>query len=244
MSKASQAAPETPTLSNKSATTITLNAVSGCEYNINSGNYQESPLFAGLTPKTSYTFTQRKAETNTHLSSPASAPATFTTDETQGNTYTITASVNNTNWGTITPSGGCLVEEGKSITFNIVPTVIGEIEDVKVNGASKGAISTFTFENVTANGTIEAIFKEYVGINENIFGSINVYPNPTTGDLRIESGELRMKGVEIFDVIGKKVFTSQVSPETVLNISHLMPELYFLKINTEIGETVKKVLKE
>jgi hypothetical protein len=246
VAKALQTEPVAPTLADKTATTITLKVVSGCEYNINGGNYQESPLFSGLMPNTPYTFTQRKVETDTHLASPASPTATFTTDETQGNTYTITASVNNSNWGTITPSGACVVEEGKSITFNIVPTVIGEIEDVKVNGTGKGAISTFTFENVTANGTIEAIFKEYVGINENVFGNINVYPNPTTGELRIESGGLRMNYVEIFDISGRTLLTQKppISPKTVINISHLTAGLYFLKISSEAGEVIKKVLKE
>ena len=246
VSKASQIAPDASTLAGKTATTITLNTVSGCEYNINSGSYQEFPLFSGLTPNTSYIFTQRKLGTATHLESPASATATFTTDETQVNTYTITASVNNSNWGTITPSGACVVEEGESITFTIAPSAIGEIEDVKVNGTSKGGISTFTFENVIANGTIEAIFKEYVGIIENVFENINIYPNPTIGELRIESRELRMNDVEIFDISGKTLLSQKfpMFSETVINISHLTSGLYFLKISTEAGNVLKKVFKE
>lgn len=247
ISKASQIAPDAPTLADITATTITLNAVSGCEYNINSSSYQSSPLFSGLMPNTSYIFTQRKLETATHLASTASTTATFTTDETQGNTYTITASVNNSNWGTITPLGACVIEEGESITFIIAPSAIGEIEDIKVNGTSKGAISTFTFENVTANGSIEAIFKEYVGINENVYGNINVYPNPTIGELRIENGKLRIEKITLFDVYGRNVLTSFVtllSPETNLNISHLSTGIYFVKIRTEKGEVVRKVVKE
>ena len=263
VSKASQIAPDAPTLEDKTATTITLKAVSGCEYNINSGSYQASPLFFGLMPNTSYIFTQRKLETATHLASPASPTATFTTDETHGNTYTITASVNNANWGTITPSGACVVEEGESITFTIAPSAIGEIEDVKVNGTSKGAISTFTFENVTANGTIEAIFKEYVGINENVVGNITVFPNPTNGELTItcvgnqisEYGypisdnpisDNPISEIVIFDVYGRKVSSNHLintSSNHLINISHLPAGIYFLCIQTDKGKVMKKVVK-
>jgi hypothetical protein len=83
-----------------------------------------------------------------------------------------------------------------------------------------------------------------LSIYENLFGSINVYPNPTTGELKIESGMLSVKNVEIFDVIGKKVFMFQVFSETVLNISHLQGGFYFVRISTEAGEVMRKVLKE
>jgi len=64
--------------------------------------------------------------------------------------------------------------------------------------------------------------------------------------LSIESGELRVNNVEIFDVFGKKVLSqnSLTSPETVFNISHLPAGVYFVRIFTESGEVVKKVLKE
>jgi hypothetical protein len=71
----------------------------------------------------------------------------------------------------------------------------------------------------------------HVAVNENVaIPNISVYPNPTTGRLRIESGGLKISDVEIFDVYGRKVLSpmSQPSPETVLNISHLTAGLYFL----------------
>jgi len=247
ITKANQIAPAAPTMASKTATSITLNTVSGCEYRRDNGAWQTSTLFSGLMPNTTYSFTQRKAETGTHLASPASEAAQFKTDNSSLPTYTIIASVNNTNWGTITPAGACVVEEGKSVTFTIISTENGKLEDVKVNGTSKGAIFTFTFENVKANGTIEAIFVENVGINENMLSSISIYPNPTTGELRIESVGLRIEGIEIYDIIGENVYFNHLiptSPNHHINISHLKAGLYLVKIQTEAGEVVKKVLKE
>ena len=74
---------------------------------------------------------------------------------------------------------------------------------------------------------------------------ITIVPNPTTGELRIENGELRINDVEIFDIYGRKQqvsnLTSQIS--NPINIAHLPAGLYFVKINTEAGEVVKKVVK-
>jgi len=47
------------------------------------------------------------------------------------------------------------------------------------------------------------------GINENLFGSIIIYPNPTDGVLRIECGDLKIESVEIYDILGKICLFSQ-----------------------------------
>jgi len=249
VTKATQEKPDAPTMASNTATSITLNIVSGCEYSINGGAYQSSPVFSGLTPNTPYNFTQRMAETNTHLPSLSSSEAIFSTKEATGNIYTIVSSVNNTAWGTITPYGEAKVEEGSDITFTITPNTNYEIEKVLVNGTSVGAVDTYTFENVQADGAIEVIFKQKVGI-ETITNDelrITVYPNPTTGQLTIDNGQLTIDIVEIYDVYGKKLFTNHYSLFTndgvVLDISYLPKGIYLLQIKTDKGLVNKKVIK-
>jgi hypothetical protein len=60
--------------------------------------------------------------------------------------------------GTINPSGIISVGSSDSITFDIIPNQLSKIKDVKVDGASVGAVSTYTFSNVTQDHTIEATF--------------------------------------------------------------------------------------
>ena len=74
---------------------------------------------------------------------------------------------------------------------------------VMIDGTNYGTIETHTFKNVQENGTITVVFVSDVGIDETALSSIKVYPNPTTGELRIESGVLEVKGVEVFDVYGR-----------------------------------------
>ena len=77
--KAEQTMPEAPQLESNTETSITLVAIEDGEYNINGGEWQRSPLFEGLTPSTSYLFTQRKMETRSHYASPISPESEFCT---------------------------------------------------------------------------------------------------------------------------------------------------------------------
>ena len=246
VSKATQTAPDKPTLNSKTATSITLNIVSGCEYSINGSAWQSSPTFAGLTPNTTYAFTQRKAETTTHLASPASLPANFTTDNTTVPLYTIVSYVNNPAFGTITPYGENHVEEGASIVFTITAYAGYKIESVMIDGVNYGAIETYTFQNVRENGIIAVVLVQDVGVDENALSGIKVFPNPTTGELRIDNGQLTIKGVEIYDVSGRKLFEQKENLTDLwsYNLTVFPAGVYFVRIQTEAGEVVKKVVKQ
>ncbi|NPV88063.1 PQQ-binding-like beta-propeller repeat protein [Coprothermobacteraceae bacterium] len=92
---------------------------------------------------TSYTFT---SVTGSHT-----IEALFAINE-----YTITA-ITGTG-GSISPAGAVTVPYGGSQTFTITPSAGYHIADVKVDGVSIGATTSYTFTNVTGNHTIEALF--------------------------------------------------------------------------------------
>lgn len=75
--------------------------------------------------------------------------------------YTITASAGT--GGTINPSGSVSVPLGGSKTFTIAAVGGYAIADVLVDGTSKGAVSTYTFSNVTSNHAIAASFQRTTG---------------------------------------------------------------------------------
>ncbi len=72
------------------------------------------------------------------------------------NTYTITATAGPN--GTISPSGSVEVSHGGDRTFAISPDAGYSIHDVMVDGISVGAVSAYTFSNVTGPHTIDAAF--------------------------------------------------------------------------------------
>jgi hypothetical protein len=82
-------------------------------------------------------------------------------------------------------------------------------------------------------------------VGANSIHPIQIYPNPTTGELRVKSDELRVESVELFDIVGKlQTLENRISDigqsEITINISHLSAGLYFLKIDG----TTYKIIKE
>jgi hypothetical protein len=81
-----------------------------------------------------------------------------TTVSPQGVTnYTITPTAGAN--GSISPSAPQTVASGGSVAFTITPATGFVVDDVLVNGASVGAVTSYEFTDVKANGTIAASFK-------------------------------------------------------------------------------------
>src|SRR5206468_3682315 len=72
------------------------------------------------------------------------------------NTYTITASAGAN--GSISPSGNVTVNHGSNQSFTVTPNLHYHVADVLVDGVSVGAVTSYTFYNVTAGHTIAASF--------------------------------------------------------------------------------------
>ena len=77
--------------------------------------------------------------------SPKTLPITLTVN--QIHTITATAGTN----GSIAPSGSVAVNHGANQSFTITPATNNHVADVLVDGASVGAVTSYTFTNVTAN---------------------------------------------------------------------------------------------
>ena len=74
--------------------------------------------------------------------------------------------------------------------------------------------------------------------NETIEG-LNLYPNPVSnGKLYITTSRNLSKTIEIFDVLGKKLYNTELAG-TALDISRLNVGVYIIKI-TENGNTVTR----
>jgi len=120
-----------------------------------------------ITANSCYTITDVIIDSTTHLGAKIS-PYSYTFSNVQENhtikpiftikTYTLTATTGF--GGTISPSGATTVTCGADQTFTITPNIGYTIADVMVDGSSEGAISTYTFTDVTGDHTIEALFTD------------------------------------------------------------------------------------
>ena len=86
-------------------------------------------------------------------------------------TFNITASASGN--GSISPAGTTTVQEGESLTYTIWASPDHHIADVRVDGVSAGVRSSYTFYEIGADHTIEAIF---------LADEDGTSPDPGTGD--------------------------------------------------------------
>lgn len=74
------------------------------------------------------------------------------------------------------------------------------------------------------------------------FENIQVYPNPSNGHFTIETGSEKSYHLSVYDVIGKQVFQDPYFQDGTLNLNHLKPGIYFLKISIEKNNIAKKIV--
>lgn len=146
--------PSAPTMASNTATTITLNAISGYQYSVGGTVWQDTPTFHNLVAGATYTFYQRVAETTTVLASATSAGVnlatvsglsgtiTTTGEARYGMTMTATLTASN-NTGTLTYTwkrGNTIA--GTGVSYAVSAADIGNQLSLEVTSSVQGGSVT------------------------------------------------------------------------------------------------------
>lgn len=128
---------------------------------------------------------------------------------------------------------------GTPITNNFTMDLSG----TNVEEMSDLSVVVFVQENATKTIMQSAYATNTMGISDNTFAQIAIYPNPSNGFLNVETP--KAVDVKITNILGKTVFAQkEVSNETVLNVSNLNTGVYFVTItNGSQNETQKIIIK-
>ena len=82
-------------------------------------------------------------------------------------------------------------------------------------------------------------------VNEYVMNSTLLYPNPTTGEFRIQNSELRIERVEVYDVYGKLMTSIEVDDHAVtIDASSFASGVYFTRVYTDKGTITKRIVKK
>jgi len=184
-------------------------------------NYGDTvTLTAGANP--GYTFTGWSGDLS------GTSPATITMDNDKTVTATFTQDMYSLTatagaGGLITPSETVIVNYGSSQTFTITPNTGYQIADVVVDGSSVGAVSSYTFNNVTSNHTIHAsftsvVFTAVIDINPDTLNlksqsdknAITAYIELPTG---YDVGQIKVATVKL--TVNGKDIAAQLKPTSV-----------------------------
>lgn len=84
-----------------------------------------------------------------------------------------------------------------------------------------------------------------VGIEDYLFSSTALFPNPTTGEFRIQNSKFRIQSVQVYDVFGKVMSSVEVNDNTVtIDATSYASGVYFVRILTEKGMVTKRIVKK
>lgn len=91
----------------------------------------------------------------------------------------------------------------------------------------------------------EASFSEdcNLGIIDLLKQKVQIYPNPVKSEFYIESKDLILKSIQIYDLMGRLVLEEK-ELFNLINISSLESGMLFVKINTDQGSLIKKIIKD
>ncbi|MEL1246919.1 S8 family serine peptidase [Flavobacterium helocola] len=152
---------------------------------------------------------------------------------------------------TLDEAGAALVCEA---TSPVVRGIAAPFESFTAfNGLNADGVWTLKVSDVGNNdgGAINAVSLNFCNVvpgtlssNDNVLGSLKVYPNPAKGIVNIDLGNVTGDTTyELFDVQGRKVI-SKVSSSNfeTLNIENLSEGIYMLSIQNGGAKTTKKLV--
>ena len=119
-----------------------------------------------------------------------------------------------------------------------------------IAGSDTEGTFDYTVASVCANGESEesepyTVVVEEVSLEE-YANNFEIYPNPAESNITINTNE-NINEINIYNIIGIKVYSEQVSVERCplsVDLTTFNSGVYFIKINTEKGDIVKRFVKE
>lgn len=185
VNKKTQAAPAAPEAESITRTSITLKAVepnrnnAKAQYKINDGEWQDNPVFTGLSARTTYTFAVRYAETGEYAASAASETAQFTTrkkassssSDTSAPTYGVSTGKTENGEISVTPAKA---EAGEKVTIKATPDSGYQLDKITVKDKNNSTVkltkvdeNEYTFTMPSGKVSVDATFARKDATDDN-----------------------------------------------------------------------------
>jgi len=106
----------------------------------------------------------------------------------------------------------------------------------------------YTYTNSICEASVsKQITVGSVSVDEHSLIDVSVFPNPVSDILNIELGDVRVSEIQIFDIIGKMVYSERANSDKIsVDMSELIPTMYYVRFVMQDGQVSKpvKVLKQ
>jgi hypothetical protein len=84
---------------------------------------------------------------------------------------------------------------------------------------------------------------EFVGIDENTMENLDIYPNPTVGDVKV-TFEGTSAVLTIRDATGKLVWSDEIQQNATISLNDYQKGIYFFELKTATQTGIKKIVKQ
>jgi len=88
---------------------------------------------------------------------------------------------------------------------------------------------------LTFNSETEELIEIAVGIDEPEASAQEIYPNPSTGHLIVGGDLSQLTSIEVYDLLGRKVYEQTSFPQALINLDHLKLGTYLVRLNSLSG---------
>jgi hypothetical protein len=120
----------------------------------------------------------------------------------------------------------------------------GELLDYLTDGNQHIVEVVAVYENGTSVGSAVLVIEE-TNVSEITENNISVYPNPANDFVKLSAVSGQLSVVKIYNCLGMMVEEIEVNANEVeINISEYNTGIYFVNVQTENGNLVKKVVKK
>ncbi len=132
--------------------------------------------------------------------------------------------------------------------MDLMSDAAGAAEGEMINGDYAYEVTMDGFDTIT--GTVSIADENVtVDLTMNMTGisdatatqNFNIYPNPTTGVIRIET-EGRNNVVTLYNAVGKEIAKRVIDNETTMNLSDYSEGVYFVRVQGENGVSTQRVV--
>ena len=138
-------------------------------------------------------------------------------------------------------SNDVVVLEGSPV-FTFESAELGTDITITTTGYTISGVDSVNY-NLT-QPIISADIKATLSLDDNsLIDLVKIHPNPVMSELYIKTNSIQLEQVVVYDVLGKVIINTKLNLDKI-DVSTLVLGMYILKIKTNQGTVVRRVIKK
>jgi hypothetical protein len=128
-------------------------------------------------------------------------------------------------------------------TDTVLGTRSGDIASADIDGDGDNDLVISGWDETSRNIKLYTNDLVILGVDKSLLSEVVFYPNPTRGILNINfKNNLSINNIKVFNILGREIEVKIIN--NTVDLFNLSSGIYLLKIDSEFGSIVKRIIKE